>query len=81
MIDLKKIEEKIDSLLETETKESLTNWLISKRSKKLNQILGRGTFVGLQNYISSIYSSDSNFTNVQSKNNIEAISQDYSNAA
>ncbi len=32
MIDLKKLQKKIDKVLSKETKESLTKWLLKKRS-------------------------------------------------
>ena len=35
MIDLKKIEAKVDALLESETSESLTSWLMNKRNTTL----------------------------------------------
>lgn len=48
MIDLKKLEEKIDALLEKETTESLNNWLLKKREANLKEILGNGVFEPLK---------------------------------
>jgi len=47
MIDLQKIREKVQVLLETETEESLTNWLMNKRNRQLKETLGKGTFSGI----------------------------------
>ncbi len=44
MLDLKKLEEKLDKALANETSESLTNWLQEKRLRTFLQSLGEGTF-------------------------------------
>lgn len=44
MLDLKKLEEKLDKALATETSESLTSWLQEKRLRTFLQSLGEGTF-------------------------------------
>jgi hypothetical protein len=44
MLDLKKLEEKLDKALANETTESLTNWLQEKRLRTYLQSLGEGTF-------------------------------------
>ena len=49
MIDLQKLEAKIDALLESETESSLTEWLLNKRYGNLTNLLGKGSFVILQN--------------------------------
>ena len=59
MIDLKKIEERIDRTLAHETKESLAGWLMSKRHKSLNQLLGDGTFESMEYQSSSFEASHS----------------------
>ena len=41
MIDLEKIEEKVDKLLDSETEESLNNWLTNYRMKKVNQYIDK----------------------------------------
>ena len=42
MLDLKSLEKKIDNVLENETSESLSNWLLSKRLKNYSAYLGEG---------------------------------------
>ena len=44
MLDLKKLEEKLDKALANETSESLTSWLQEKRLRTYLQALGEGTF-------------------------------------
>lgn len=58
MLDLSKLEKEIDALLESETDESLTNWLFNKRFGALNEILGTGTFVSLQSQTSFVFTSN-----------------------
>lgn len=48
MIDLKKIDEKVDTLLENESSDSLTKWLLNKRFGNVSSILGEGKFVSMQ---------------------------------
>lgn len=55
MIDLQELERKIDVLLENETKDSLTAWLLNKRFVNLTELLGKGTFVGLANQGTAIF--------------------------
>ncbi len=43
MLDLKKLERKLDTALKKETDESLTKWLFEKRNKELLNYLGEGT--------------------------------------
>lgn len=45
MKDLERMEREIDALLESETTESLTEWLLNKRYGNLYHILGKGKFV------------------------------------
>ena len=40
MIDLDKLQSKIDNLLESETSESMNNWLLQKRFVNINTLLG-----------------------------------------
>lgn len=47
MLDLKKLEEKLDKALANETSESLTSWLQEKRLCTYLQSLGEGTFVDI----------------------------------
>lgn len=42
MLDLEKLEKKLDSALEKETSESLSQWLLSKRLKNHFSYLGEG---------------------------------------
>ncbi len=48
MVDLEKLEQEIDNLLEKETKSTLEKWLFNKRYNKINKIIGKGTFVSLK---------------------------------
>jgi len=48
MLDLKKLEEKLDNALTNETSESLTSWLQEKRLRSYLQTLGEGTFVKIK---------------------------------
>jgi hypothetical protein len=68
MIDLKELETKIDQLLESETQESLTNWLTNKRRKSLNQLLGNGNFFNLPS-MSSTFNGKFNCYISSEKNN------------
>ena len=45
MIDLKKIEEQIDALLESETPESLRNWADSHYNQHIAFYLGMGDYI------------------------------------
>lgn len=45
MLDLKKLEERLDKALANETSESLTSWLQEKRLCAFLQSLGEGTFI------------------------------------
>jgi hypothetical protein len=42
MLDLKKLEEKLDKALANETAESLTSWLTEKRLRMFMKSLGEG---------------------------------------
>ena len=81
MIDLKKIEDKVNSLLEAETKDSLTNWLLNKRNRDLNEILGDGRFVSLQHHLSTFCSNSNIFVSGNIGNDITSNSKDYLVAA
>jgi hypothetical protein len=47
MINLQALEEKLNKVLETETKESLTTWLLQKRIKNLLNCMGEGDILPL----------------------------------
>ena len=47
MIDLDKLDKKIDKLFETETSDSLIKWLLSKRFGNVYVLLGDGKFVNM----------------------------------
>ncbi|MCZ2397307.1 MAG: hypothetical protein LC100_12295 [Chitinophagales bacterium] len=52
MLDLKKLEEKLDKALAQETEESLTNWLLAKRNyNTFIESLGEGNFDKLNNIL------------------------------
>ncbi len=53
MLDLKKLEEKLDKALANETSESLTNWLQEKRLRTYLQSLGEGEFVNISSTCSN----------------------------
>ncbi|MCD4745938.1 MAG: hypothetical protein K8R58_06535 [Bacteroidales bacterium] len=66
MIDLDKLEQEIDTLLEKETESSLTKWLLNKRFGHLNDLLGKGTFVSMQRQSKPLFipaKNKVNFTN------------------
>ena len=42
MIDLKKLEERLDALFEQETEESFAKWLEEKKQKEVQSLLGNG---------------------------------------
>ncbi|MFW5701277.1 MAG: hypothetical protein ACOCWM_06260 [Cyclobacteriaceae bacterium] len=48
MLDLEKLDKEIDELLENETSSSLTEWLVNKRYSNFNNLIGKGTFVGMK---------------------------------
>jgi hypothetical protein len=54
MLDLKKLEEKLDMALANETSESLTSWLQEKRLNTYLQSFGGGTFVDITPICSNI---------------------------
>ncbi len=69
MINLTEIEKRIDKVLSNETSSSLTNWLMKNRSKSISEILGNGTFTGLnQNYNSQIIQKSPTFKFDQKSN-------------
>ena len=74
MIDLDKLEQEIDTLLEQETGSSLTKWLLNKRFGHLDLLLGTGSFVSMQRTSISMFipkKTDGNFiTKGSSYNNI-----------
>lgn len=47
MINLQALEEKLNKVLETETKESLTTWLLQKRIKNVFNCMGEGSILPL----------------------------------
>ena len=54
MLDLKKLEDKLDKALANETSESLTIWLQEKRLRNHLQSLGEGRFENIYQTISSV---------------------------
>lgn len=48
-IDLKKMEKKLDEILENTTKESWEQWLMEREYKNLYKILGDKTFSSMEN--------------------------------
>ncbi len=45
MINLQELEKEIDTLLNNETRDSLTAWLLNKRFGNLNELTGEDSFV------------------------------------
>jgi hypothetical protein len=58
MLDLKKLEEKLDLALANETSESLSNWLKEKRVKNFLQSLGEGEFAPISEVCSEVVTSN-----------------------
>ena len=56
MIDLEKLERKMDEFLDNETPESLMEWLMNKRLGNYTKLVGSGRFVGLQSKRESVFS-------------------------
>ncbi len=48
MIDLNKLENKIDQLLKNETSDSMTKWLLNKRFGNINVLLNKCEFISLK---------------------------------
>ncbi len=59
MIDLDKLDKRIDQLFETETSDSLTKWLLNKRFENINVLLGNGSFVNMSTQKKILFSSKS----------------------
>lgn len=47
MLDLKLLEKQLDEVLEQETSETMTSWLLVRRLKKYVNTLGEGSFVNI----------------------------------
>lgn len=59
MLNLSELERRIDKALEKETSESLTNWLMSKRSSDIETYIGEGDYCIIDKYIETyIYDLD-----------------------
>lgn len=48
MVDLNKLNNKIDELMKNESSDSLTKWLMNKRFGNISNVLGAGKFVSLK---------------------------------
>ncbi|MCG8386404.1 MAG: hypothetical protein MJA30_12735 [Cytophagales bacterium] len=71
MLDLNKIEEKIDAVLAKETNESLSSWLINKRNQELNVLLGSGSFISMVNRSFTFCSSHSTYIQKEEQRSVE----------
>lgn len=60
MIDLNKLDKEIDELFEQETSDSLTKWLLNKRLGDYTKLLGKGSFINMQNKKQSVFSRKQN---------------------
>lgn len=47
MVDLNKLDKEIDKLFEDESSDSLTKWLLNKRFKNINKLIGNGEFISM----------------------------------
>jgi hypothetical protein len=56
MIDLEKLDKEIEDLFERETPDSLTKWLLNKRFGDFNNLIGKGTFIGMKGNRESVFS-------------------------
>jgi|JI102314A2RNA_FD_contig_31_10243555_length_1439_multi_7_in_0_out_0_3 hypothetical protein len=70
MIDLIKLNNKIDKLFETETSDSLTKWLLNKRLGNINMLLGDGKFVNMRELSAPLFSNKNKGNFNQIDNNI-----------
>jgi hypothetical protein len=70
MIDLNKLNSKIDKLFETETSDSLTKWLINSRFCNISMLLGNGKFVNLRSHRTPLFSNKNKGNFNQKDNNI-----------
>ncbi len=80
MLDLKKLEEKLDRALANETSESLTSWLQEKRLRVFLETLGEGTFSNLNTTSSNSFLKSQNI-NFDTSFCEVSFSLDYPNAA
>lgn len=69
MIDLNKLEAKIDRLFENETSDSLTKWLLNKRFGNINVLLGNGKFVSMRSHKTPLFSNMQKTNFKQKENN------------
>jgi hypothetical protein len=77
MIDLQELDKEIDVLLNNETKDSLTTWLLNKRYSNLTELLGKGSFVGLSNQGSAIFveQKPASFNQASTYSNVENLNR------
>lgn len=85
MLDLKLLEKQLDEVLEKETSETMTSWLLDRRLKKYVNTLGEGLFVNItSNKINIIKTREhliENNNSIDFSQNIEESIMDYSIAA
>ena len=75
MIDLNKLEAKIDELFENETSDSLTKWLLNKRFDNINTLLGDGTFVSMRSHNTPLFSNFQKHNFTKKENNFVPINR------
>lgn len=75
MIDLNKLEAKIDRLFENETSDSLTKWLLNKRFGNINILLGNGRFVSMRSHKTPLFSNSQKPNFKQKENNFIPINR------
>ena len=68
MLDLKEMEKMLDEALAKETKESLTNWILNKRKKSIENFLTKKYFTAMNKDNSKFENSENLSSVVVSKN-------------
>lgn len=74
MLNLELLEKRLDEVLEKETSETMTSWLLNRRLKKYISLLGEGNFINMPS--NKLFVSQSRSFTVEAK--IEEFSTEYS---
>jgi len=74
MLDLKKLEEKLDSALAQETEQSLSNWLNFKRNQRIFKTLGVGQFESKKSFEGQFHISWGVYSVPKKSENINTVS-------
>ena len=81
MIDLKELEASVDALLESETSESMSQWLKNHRCKSFTSLLGSGETMTIGSLNAIFYSSTSQVVRAKANSNKPGTPNNYSLAA